>query len=299
MTVTIDNAYIETFERSIRHLAQQGITRLRPCVMEVNEQSERHNWDRLAQSAAVQKVSARVPTPVGGDVDFTADPQGALDWTRRQTLITTFHTGEIFEAEDPVQMLIDPQSRIVMNLGMNMKRAVDDIIIEASIGLALDGDGATVAFPASQKVGDGTTAITLDTVLEVQEKFLEADIDWDEPKCFVIGPTQQRKLLQLMEVTSGDFQNHKALTDGYLPNWLGFTWIVSTRLTDTTLTDVSIDCLAFSRKALGLHVAKDITARVAERVDLSFAWQVYCHLSMDCVRVEDEHIVHVDLIDTL
>ena len=293
MPVTISNAYIETFERNVRHLAQQGDTRLRMCVTEVNEQSERHNWDRLAQSAAQQKTAARAPTPVGGD----GTGQDGLVWDRRQTLIQTWDTGEIFEAEDPVQMLIDPQSSIVMNLGMNMKRAVDDIIIVAATGDALDGDGATVSFPVGQVVGDGSTEITLDTVLEVKEKFNENDVDPDEALCWVYGPKQERKLMQLMEVTSSDYQDGKALSSGKLPNWMGINWIMSNRLTIPSADEISNLC--FTRKALGLHVAKDITARVAERVDLSFSWQVYCWMSMHAVRTEDEHIVHVHLADTV
>lgn len=286
MAITIDNAYVETFERNVRHLAQQSITRLRGKVMEVSTSSEKHNWDRLAAGSATQKTSARTPTP-------TSD----LAWDRRASLAQTFHTGETFEQEDPVQMLIDPNSSITQNQALVMKRTVDDIIIAAATGDALDGDGVAVPFPASQTIGDGTGVITLDTILETQEKFLANDIDNDEPKCMVIGPTQQRRLMQLMEVTSGDFQNQKALATGMLPNWMGFDWIVSTRLLSPAAGQIS--CLAFSKKAIGMQVNKDITMRVAERTDLSFAWQVYAHLTMGAVRVEDEHIVELHLLDSV
>ena len=297
MPITIDSAYVETFERTVRHLAQQGDTRLRGAVTEVNEQSERHNWDRLAQSAAVQKTAARVATPVGGNAAGGAGSTDGLVWSRRQTLIQSWHTGEIFEAEDPVQMLIDPQSSIAMNLAMNMRRAVDDIIITAATGTALDGDGSPVTFPVGQVVGDGSGQITLDMVLEVKELFNVNDVDPDEQLCWVYGPKQERKLMQLMEVTSSDYQDGKALSSGRLPNWMGIKWIMSNRLLVPSADELSNLC--FSRKAMGLHVAKDITARVAERTDLSFAWQVYCHMSMHAVRVEDEHIVHVHVADTI
>ena len=48
MPITIPAAYIETFESNVRQLAQQKISRLRNSVTEVNRQSEKHNWDRLA-----------------------------------------------------------------------------------------------------------------------------------------------------------------------------------------------------------------------------------------------------------
>ena len=297
MPITISQAYIETFEQNVRHLAQQSDTRLRRWVTEKSEQSEKHNWDRLAQSAAVQKTAARVATPVGGNAAGGAGSTDGLDWTRRVSLAQTWHTGEIFEAEDPVQMLIDPNSSITMNLAMNMRRAVDDILIVAALAAADDGDGGTVTFPVGQTVGDGTTAITLDTILEVGELFHANDVDPDEEKVFVIGPTQWRKLMQLLEITSSDFMNSKALSTGYLPNTAGFTFVLSNRLNVPSATE--LDCLAFSRKALGLHVPKDIVVRVAERADLSFAWQVYASFVMGSVRVEDEHIVRVHLADTL
>jgi len=113
--------------------------------------------------------------------------------------------------------------------------------------------------------------------------------------------------MQLVEVTSGDFQNTRALATGYMPNWMGFDWVVSTRLNapDEAAPPTwapsagQIYCLAMTKKALGLHVAKDISAKVAERPDMSFAWQLYCELHMDCVRVEDEHIVRLHLKDSL
>ena len=80
---------------------------------------------------------------------------------------------------------------------MAMRRATDDIIIAAATGTALDGGGGSNAFPAGQVVGDGTGEISFDMVTEVQEKFMANDIDPDVPKCFVVGPKQVRRLMQL------------------------------------------------------------------------------------------------------
>ena len=297
MPITIPAAYIETFESNVRQLAQQKISRLRNSVTEVNRQSEKHNWDRLAASSAREKTSARMVSPAGGDGSGAVGSDDGLEWTRRNTVIRVYDTGEVIEPEDIVQMLIDPKNASTENLVMNMSRQVDDIIIDAAIGLAADGSGGTVAFPVAQEVGDYSAEISLDFILEVDEKFYENDVDPDEPRFFVIGPKQRRKLLQLIEVTSSDFQARQALATGYLPDFMGFNWIVSNRLNVPSADQ--IDCLAFTRKALGLHVAGDISSRVAERPDMSFAWQCYLMLQMDCVRVEDEHNVNAKLADTV
>lgn len=297
MAITISSAYIETFETTVRQLAQQKNSRLRMCVTEVNKQSEKHNWDRLAASTARQKTSARMVSPAGGNGSGAVGSTDGLAWTRRNTTVATYDTGEVVEQEDIVQMLTDPKSASTENLVMNMQRQVDDIIIAAATGAAGDGAGGTVAFPAGQVVGDYTTEITLDAVLEVAEKFDTNDIDPDEERYWVIGPKQKRKLMQLIEVTSKDFQDKAALSTGYLPNFMGFNWIVSNRL-NAPLAD-QLDTFAFTKKALGLHVAGDIQSRVAERADMSFAWQVYLWLNMAAVRVEDEHIVHFKAKDTV
>lgn len=286
MAVTISNVYIQTFEQNVRHLAQQSDTRLRAHVTNKATGGEKHNWETLGSGAAVQKTAPRTATP-------TSD----LPWDRRVSVAETWHAGETSEQEDPVQMLVDPNSNIAMSLAMAMRRATDDLIIAAATGTALDGGGVDNAFPAGQVVGDGTGVITLDIVLQVQQLFNENDIDPDEPKCFVIGPVQQRKLLQLMEVTSADYQNMKALATGYLPNWMGFTWVMSNRLLVPQATEIS--CLAFTPRGIGLQINKDITAKVAEDPSISFAWRVYTMLVMGAVRTEDARVVHVHLKDDI
>jgi len=294
MAINIDDVYIQTFEANVRHLAQQSTTKLRSYITETSKQSEKHNWDRLAKSAARHKDSARMLSPSGGD---TTGPADGLDWSRRVSNTETWDTGEIVELEDPIQMLIDPNAAVTQNLAMNMRRAMDDVIIKAATGPAMIGAGTTVTLPTTQVIGDGTTVIALDTILAVQELFIKNDVDPDIPKVMVIGPTQQRKLMQVLEVTSADYQSVKALSTGVLPNFMGFTWVVSTRLLAPVAGQIS--CLAFSPRGIGMHVAADISAKVGERTDMSFAWQFYCKFSCGAVRVEDEHVVHVHMKDTL
>jgi len=292
MAITIPASYIDTFESNVRHLAQQKQSRIRAAVTEVNRQSESHMWDRLAASDYRTKT-ARAVSPAGGNGSGAVDTTDGLVWTRRNTLIKTFDTGEIVGREEVVQMLINPNAAVTENLAMNMKRAVDDVIIDNFFSDALTDGGSAATFPVAQAVGSTGVKISMDALLEVKEKFATNDIDPDERITLVIGPKQQRTLMQLLEVTSGDYQNSKALATGYLPNFLGFDIIVSNRLT-AAVND--LECAAFTKRAMGLHVASDIMAKVGERADMSFDYQLYCSLSMDAVRVEDEHIVKL-LVD--
>lgn len=289
MAINIDDVYIQTYESNVRYLAQQQGSKLRSTCMVKNTNGEQHNWDRLAETAASLKASAR-----------TATPTDDSDWSRRVSIAATYHVADSTELEDPVQMLIDPNSAIAHNQAMAMGRQFDDVIITAATAAATIGDGSTVAFPAGQEVGDYSTQISFDMVTEVQEKFMENDIDPSQPKVFVVGPKQVRKLMQLTEQTSSDYVNAQALqqlnASGIVPNWMGFTWILSTRLNAPLANQ--LDCLAFTPKAIGVQVNRDISTEMAKDPSLSFAWRIYSAMTLGAVRVEDEQIVRAKVDDT-
>ena len=290
MATTQPNIYIQTFESNVRHLAQQEVTRLEPYVQTRSAGSEQHNWERLGKSDAVLKTGRLVATP-----------EADTPWDRRVSVAATWHNADSTEQEDPSQMLVDPNSNLARSLAYSMRRAKDDIIIAAATGNALDGTGAPVAFPATQQVGDGTTSISFDAITAIQEKFMQNDIDPSVPKVAVVGPTQIRKLMQLTEQTSSDYVQAQALQTlnqaGIVPNWMGFTWVASTRLLAPSAGEIS--CLFFTDRAIGMHVPKDISARIAEDPSMSFAWRIYCNLVAGAVRVEDEHIVEGWFLDAI
>ena len=287
MANTISAVYVETFEQNLRQIAQQEVTKLLPWVQVRGEESENHNWEKLGASDAAVKTTRLQATPVADTV-----------WGRRVSVSQTWDNGESTEQEDPVQMIVDPNSNLVMSLGYSMRRARDDVIIAAATADALEGDGSTTAVPAGQIIGDYSTPITFDAVTEVQEIFMGHDIDPSIPKVAIVGPTQVRKLMQLTENTSSDYVRAQQLQQyGIAPSWMGFDWICSTRLTVPSADQ--LDCLFMTRRAIGMNIPKDITAKVAEDPSISFAWRLYCFAVMGAVRVEDEQLVWGKFADTL
>jgi hypothetical protein len=295
--LNIDNVYIQTFEQNVKHLAQQYTTKLRSHVMERSTNGNRHNWETLDFSNAVAKTTSAPPTP---SLD--------LPWNRRVSVAQTIHTGSVIDNEDIVQMLVEPKSAVTENLAFSMNRAIDDIVIDACTAAALLGDGTTAAFPVGQTIGTGVQEIDFDLITQVQEKFMNNDIDPAQPKVAVIGPTQVRALLNLTQQTSTDFARVRGgsvgditpltnlMASGIVPNWMGFTWIMSTRLNAPAANQ--IDCLFFCPDAMGLQVNEDITVQVQQDPSASFAWRVYARMTMGSVRVQDKKIVRATLANT-
>lgn len=292
MAITIDNAFIEEYKDLVIHLAQQGDTKLRSTVMVEYSSGEVYNFDRLAATDALEKTTRREDSST-----FYVDDA----WTRRAVSPRTFVHLMTVEHEDKVQMLVNPESAYAKNQAMAMNRSWDDLIIAAATGDATDGDGVAVAFPAAQVVGDGSTPITFDAITEIQEIFMSNDIDMSVPKVAVIGPTQVRKLMQLTEQTSADYVQREALQNlyntGIVPNWMGFTWIMSNRLLSPAAGEIS--CLFYTMQALGLVINQDVFTRIGENPDKSYMIQIFAQYTAGATRVEDEQIVHGHFLDSL
>lgn len=282
------SGYVTTFEKHVRFLAQQEGSRLRAYVQERGLASAKHNWERIGVVQAITKAGRSQATPT------TTSPQ----WSRRISVPTVKHMADTLEPEDFQQMILDPGSAVTREFAMAMGRAVDDIIIAAATGNSLDGEGAARVFatdaPNQTVVAGG--GVTLDITGKVLQQFLLNDIDAGVEKVLVITPRQARYLVSIIQATSRDYVEAKFLeSTGVVKHWMGFDWLVSTRLTGGTT--VLANCLAMTSRAVGLMVEKDIWAQMAQDPTLSFAWRIYTAMTMGATRVEDEHIVSLNVID--
>ena len=290
---SINQSYVDGFRDVLRHLSQQKMSKLRGYTDYFSPSAETGNWDRLSSGEMAAKTRKQ------------ATPETGRVWTRRIAVASPYNDSEITEVEDPSMMIIDPNSNLVQSMAMAAGRKIDDVIIGAALGGALnsvrnsDGTNAptTVTLPAGQVVGTGyAQGISFDYVTQVQQKFMENDIDPDVPKVFVVGPLQVRELMNLTEQTSADYVQAQALQSyGIVPNWLGFTWINSTRLPSPLASQR--DCFAMTYDAVGLHMPEDLTTFVERDPSLSYAWRPYCQMTLGAVRVEDEKVVKLELAD--
>lgn len=287
MAITIDKAFIEEYEDKVEHLQQQMDVRFRPHIYEVASGGKAYNFERLAQTNAVEKTGRRVATVYQDDT-----------WSRRVAVPRTFNHTMTIESEDRVQMLVDADSNYAYNQAMAMNREIDKLIIAACSGTALDGDGVANVFPAGQIIGTGVAPISFDLVTASQELYMENEVYPEEAKIAVVGPTQVRKLMQLTENTSSDYVQAQALQRyGIVPNWMGYTWIVSNLLESPGAGELY--CLTFTSRAMGLAVNQDRFTRIGENPSFSYMWQVFSQWTMGAVRIQDELIQIWHVADTL
>ena len=288
MAITIDKVFIEEYRNLVLHTVQQKKNLLRNFVTVVKSSGEAYNFERLGPVEMGQKTGRRVDTP------YTDD-----DWSRRVAIPKTYFNTMTVEHEDKVQMLVDPLSNYHKAQGMAVARAYDDILIKAAIDPALDGDGNSIPFPSSQLVGDGSAPISFDLVAQVQTIFMKNHIMPDVPKVMVVGPNQIRQLWNDEKAISADYVRREALTKlsstGLVENWMGFTWIVSNRLTAPATGE--LNCFAFTKEAIGLAINEELLVRISENPAKSYMWQTFVQFTAGAVRIEDEQVVKLHVLD--
>lgn len=275
----IAKAFIAQFEDEVLHLAQQEMVRLRGTTRERVANGETYNFERLGATATIEKTTRHLATPV---ID--------MPHTRRVATQQHWVWATLVDEQDEVQVLINPRNEYAKNCAMSMARQWDDLIITAAFGTSTDGDGGSVTFPSGQEIDLGATGrMTVTALLQAKELLDANDVD-DRDRCLVIGSRQLRDLLSTTEITSSDYTNVKALVNGQINDFLGFSVIRSERL---PLTTTFRDCLAFQKEGIALWVGLDRSTRIDQRRDLSYAWQVFSRFSATATRLEEERVVKI------
>ena len=279
---------IRTYEQTLRALAQQSESRLRPWCMERGVGSSMHLWDRIGLQSVAQKTNGT----------RTATPNTATVLTRRQSTPTTWHTSDTVEPESVAMVLTDPTSSIAQAMANAVRRKFDSLIISAALGATLDEAGNSTAYDdTNQTLGGATQAFDFAFITSVQEKFMANEIFPDEEKVMIVRPNAAKKLLAMAQATSSDYVNAKALADnGFVNKWMGFTWLVSNLLPN--VTGLQYHYVAMTRRAVGLQVTKDLWARVAEDPTYSFDTRIYAAFTAGAVRVEDAHVVKLHVLES-
>jgi hypothetical protein len=291
MTVTINNAFVRTFEGVLRVLAMQSMSKFRGTVMERgNGPGEDHVVETIGAVEMQEKAGRRQATP---EID--------TPWGNRLITTKTFDVGDTTEKEDKLKMIIDPNSSIATNYARSARRKTDDVIILAADPTTnvLDKDLGVTTFPAAQIIRTGgASEISFDVLTEIREKALKNDIDPDEEMYAAVGPTQIRKLMHDPKCTSADYVAFQAIQAGKMADrYMGFRWIVTNRLRSPGAGRVN--CLFYTSDSLMLKVDEDITTEIGKDPSRSFLWRIYARMTIGAVRVEDKKIFVFDAKDTV
>ena len=287
MSITlVEQSFVEQYSSNVTMLAQQMGSKLRPAVDVETIRGKNGFFDQIGATAAVARTTRHGATP-----------QVDTPHSRRRVTLADYEWADLIDDLDKVRMLIDPTSSYAKAAAAAMGRSMDDVIIAAMGGSADTGvaGGTAVALPAGQIVGatDQTDGLTIAKLLDAKLILDNADVDPSLKRYIVCGPQQIQDLLNTTEVKNSDFNTVKALAQGSINSFMGFDFIMSTRLVKDATHTTDREIYAFTEDAVKLAIGSDVKARIDERNDKSYATQVYYSMAIGATRMEEEKVVQI------
>jgi len=251
------------------------------CMVDMNWTGEEKYYDQYGTDDMVEIISRLADTPIQ-----------ETDHRRRKVTPRYFVSNTLTDPFEALAMLADPKSTYMQAKAASAGRKKDDIIISAMGGTSYSGKTGTTsnALAAGNKVVVGGAGLTKTKILAGKVILDKAEIPKTE-RFMAYGADQLSNLLATTEVTSSDYNSVKALVEGEVNTWLGFTHIHTERLE----TDTSDDRLCYMWQKMGMQLAiqKNPEGKLTERPDKNYAWQVYMKMALGAVRLEEDYVVQI------
>lgn len=297
---TIPSHYVQAFEANLGLMPQQADSRLVDTVdsnLNYTKSGDMFNADDLAKGSGPSEIQDR----------FGASPEGTPGRRRRVAFFIPFDDGQWLDDVDVAKSLSDPSNETLQLMQAGLNRYRDQAIIDCLGGVAREGrNGETsVPLPASQVVAvnshsfyplilpaapAGNAPLTYSKVLETKVKLDAAEILNGGGRTFVASAFQIGQLLRDPALTSSDYNSVKALVEGQITRWAGFTW------KQTELLPLSAGvrtCYGYVKNAVRYRGRKLQDVAITKRPDRKNNWYAYYKGIHGAVRRYDEGVVSV------
>lgn len=196
MSDQITTAFVQQYKGTLYNLVQQKGSRLREAVTVEAVNGEFGYFDQIGATAAIERTNRHSDSPLVN-----------TPHSRRQVTMRDFEWGDLIDNPDKVRLLVDPSSTYLQSAMWALGRKVDDLVIEAALGIAKTGKtGSTqVPLPTSQKVAVASTNLTVAKLLSAKEILDSREVDPDDPRYMAVTSKQVTNLLNSTEVKSSDY----------------------------------------------------------------------------------------------
>jgi hypothetical protein len=274
------------FRDTVALLAQQKESRFRSSVMvKTDAVGKMTTMDQVEPRTAKKKLARFEKLNIDG-----------VDYQRRVIFPQTYFDNPGIDPDDKLNWVADPQASLVKSVSAAIGRAMDEELASKAIGTAFVGEDGTTseALPSSQKIAVASAGLTVAKLRTAKAKLDGNDVD-GEDRFIWVHSQQVDNLLGDSNVTSIDTNTVRALVNGEVNQFLGFTFIRAQRLTNTSTTR---HCVAFQRLGIGLAVWQEIVGRIDERKDAHYAKQIYFRMRFGASRLEKSRVVQVDCLES-
>ena len=285
MPDNITVAFVQEYKAATELQLQQQDSRLADKVSTGSHTGKAASIVEQFGSATAQlKTGRHVDTPL---LDLSQD--------KRWVFPSDYEWGSLIDNEDKLRMIIDPTNPYTMAGAAAMNRAKDDVILAAVFGTNYVGENGT-STESFGTLGSGTYDVPVATGgaasgLNVAKLQLALRIlmtankgELNEAVYSAISSYEHDLLLKEMQVVNRDYGTSSGvLENGRVRRFMGIDFTLTERLTVTSGNRL---CPVWMKSGLYLGTWNGLTAKVSERPDKSYAWQVYLAQTIGATRTQ-------------
>lgn len=302
MSAPVATLYTTMYTSAVELLLQQNGSRLRAYVTEGSYTGQAANpVDQIGQ---VKPVKDR---PRNSDTPLLSVPTD-----RRWVFPHDYEAADLIDQQDKLRTIDQLDNPYVQAGTLAVKRAIDDEILLATLGTAQTGVAAATAtaFLAGQQIAANygaaaNTGLTVAKLRKARQLLISAGADWenDAMMCAVTSLDHDSMLAETQIINqdySGEM-NRPVLQDGLVQRFLGINFII-VEFTDTvysasiTMGQATRLVPLWVKSGMHLGVWGDVTARIDERADKSYATQWYTKCTVGSTRLQEKKVVQISTV---
>ena len=273
MADTQNAIYAQAYSQNIMQLAQQKYSKLINTVyMKPNVRGKTFFQDQIGEWEMETKGGRNVDTPNNDPV-----------LGRRMGIMVDYHDNRMLDRGDELKSISDPRSAYTIAAAQSLGRKIDDVIVAAIRGSAYTGETGSTTAPTAAIIAVTAAAMSLAFILSCKKALDDNDVEMED-RYMVVNTEALSSMLDVTEIGSADYNSVKALVRGEIDTYLGFKWIMSTRVNSS---DVGY---AYQKYGICLAMGAAPMVRTDERSDKSYSWQVYYELNIGAVRLEENRV---------
>lgn len=314
LTDGIPTNFVDDFKNDLISVTQQKQSLFEFAVMTESLVGAQDKAFDLIDKMEMQAKEGRNPNT----------PRNDISTQRRWVFTDPYHNAWQFDKDDDLSHKLDPAGATVREARRGRNRKVDDIILasfEATVQSGRRSNSSTITWAgengnvkytdssggrtiehdtAEGNASAADTGMTAEKAELIIEYFAKNEVDQEIPIFCAISPRQATNLFGQEQYVNVDYNTSKPLADGrYLKEWMGIHWIRSNKIKKGTNNDVDGDtdvykCWAWAKEGIILGVSDSITVELDKLPELSYAQQVYIHMNMGAMRLNEDYVLKVE-----
>ena len=280
MSVSLSNAFVTLFDAEVKQ-AYQGKAMLVPAVRQRRGvEGSTVKFPKVGRGVATVRVPQTDVTPL--NVGFSTVTLTLAD----------YNAAEYSDIFSQAKVNFDERQELVQVVAGAMGRRQDQMILDAL-------NGSSTSLTVANSIGGSTTNMNIAKLREAKRLLDKGNVPPDG-RHIIIHANGLSNLLSETSVTSSDFNSVKALVQGEINTYLGFTFhVLGDRSEGGLPIDGSLDrtCYAFHKDAVGYGEGIGMRTEINYIAEKT-SWLVNEVFSAGAVAIDDEGIVKITCRET-